>query len=385
MKILRGSLQQFIGVPIVQACKKTQQISTTITYTLFMIVLCSTIIAGFSGCGINFFTPLPSKATTTPTVGTQNADTDPLAANTLTPTKAVAVGWSPDSRSIAMAVRNVKEAGIWVWDVAQKQRKYVYPLPGVTALAWSHDGTRIAAADDNGNVHIWDAANGHRIHNYQFYQKKINALAWSPDDERIASASDDATVKIRDVSDGAPVYTYSGHQSAVNSLAWSPDGTQVVSAANDKEHKIQIWEAITGKNVSYYSSAKPYKEIYAVAWSADGRIASSGDQEVHIWDAATRGDKVSIVCSGNQGTVRTLAWSPGNSRYIASGGDDNAVEICDTTSGKVISSYIKHHNASVTSLSWSSDGGRIASVDSGNQIVQVWEALSGKLLFLLSS
>jgi len=69
--------------------------------------------------------------------------------------------------------------------------------------------------------------------------------------------------------------------------------------------------------------------------------------------------------------VKALAWSPDGKR-IASGGNDNTVQVWDAADGGNVYTY-SGHSATVTSVIWSPDSERIAS-GSDDKTVQVWEA-----------
>jgi WD40 repeat protein len=112
---------------------------------------------------------------------------------------------SPDGKLIA--------SGSWdktvqVWDAATGAVRYTYngynvkaaqvnPAKGVLpdlifAVAWSHNGKRIAAVtqvycgDNCGVVLSWDAYTGR---NFSFYvDQPIFAMAWSPDDKRLVTS-----------------------------------------------------------------------------------------------------------------------------------------------------------------------------------------------------
>lgn len=65
----------------------------------------------------------------------------------------------------------------------------------ISALAWSHDGSRIASAC-NEDVRIWDATTGHLLSIYREHTAQVTALAWSPDSLRIASGDDSGSLLI---------------------------------------------------------------------------------------------------------------------------------------------------------------------------------------------
>jgi serine/threonine protein kinase len=114
--------------------------------------------------------------------------------------------------------------------------------------------------------------------------------------------------------------------------------------------------------------------VNAVAWSPDGkRIASGGqDNTVQVWDAVDGGNV--FTYRGHSDPVAAVAWSP-DGRRIASGGWDNTVQVWDAADGGHAFTY-HGHSVAVFAVAWSPDGRRIAS-GSGDNTVRVWDAADG--------
>ncbi len=204
-----------------------------------------------------------------------------------------ALSWSPDGTRIASACSTTigTDKTVHIWEVATGQTllhcdasNSLLPNFSAFAVAWSPDGTRIAATCGDKTIRVWHAVNGHLISAYQSNAKYESRIAWSPDSTRIAAiVSSNHTVEVWDTKTAANILTYFGHTNRVRGIAWSPDGSRIASASNDKT--VQIWDSATGTLISRYVGHSD--RATSVAWSPDGmRIASaSNDRTVQIWQA----------------------------------------------------------------------------------------------------
>ena len=126
------------------------------------------------------------------------------------------------------------------------------------------------------------------------------------------------------------------HDLWIRSVVSSPDGRLIASVADDMLCK--LWDAETGELVRTLSDHQPLTPhhypsmLYAVAFSADGKLLATGDKVGHvaIWDTAT-GKTVGAVEAPvmytwdpkqrrhSIGGIRSLAFSP-DSEKLAVGG-----------------------------------------------------------------
>src|SRR6266487_4501010 len=127
--------------------------------------------------------------------------------------------------------------------------------------------------------------------------------------------------------------------------------------------------------------------VNAIAWSPDGTYVASGseDNTVQIWDVNTK--SAIFIYSEQVNGVHAIAWSP-DGKYVASGsgssvnyGADNTVRIWDSTTGHTLYVYRGHQGpvlavawTSKSPLSFSGQGSRIAS-GSKDGTVQIWQAM----------
>jgi WD40 repeat protein/nucleoside phosphorylase/predicted nucleotidyltransferase len=202
-----------------------------------------------------------------------------------------AVAWSPDGKRIASACSSIGlDKTLHVWDAVTGQLLSCYdvrsgwgPHFSVLSVAWSPDGTRIAATCDDKVIRVWSTETGQLVSTYRFRSEAANHITWSPNSQYLASAHTDHTAQIWDTFTKKKVMAYHKHTDSVRCIAWSPDGTSVATASNDKT--VHIWDPLTGKCIYVYRGHANWTT--SVTWSPDGtRIASaSNDQTVHIWQA----------------------------------------------------------------------------------------------------
>jgi hypothetical protein len=74
---------------------------------------------------------------------------------------------------------------------------------GISAVAYSPDGRRVASGGQDRAVKVWDLRTGQEILNLEGHTSAVYAVAFNPDGRRLASTGGDATVKLWDLG-GAP-------------------------------------------------------------------------------------------------------------------------------------------------------------------------------------
>ncbi len=240
-------------------------------------------------------------------------------------------------------------------------------------LAWSPDGTTLAAAAQSGAITLHDAATGTVRGTLSGHEDGTNVVAWSPDGTLLASGGQDGAVKIWNSTTGAQVAATGLGSAWVEHLAWSstggtpallfaaagrklaalradgtiahtfPDAPKTISAM-----AVQAPSALPGIQPSAFSVQPSFlavacfghvavwnaqdftahKEfsygnaIYALVWSPDRRwlVAGCHDNAVHLWAPA---EDLELHMSGYETRLKELSFSS-DSKWLATGGGRDA-------------------------------------------------------------
>jgi WD40 repeat protein len=300
---------------------------------------------------------------------------------------ATSVAWSPSGKRLASGGDDGK---VFIWDPTTHETVLtISPQFGaIRALAWNPDTTLLASAGGLGgavNMKVWEVADvatreRHRpkpareVFALPADKSPVCSLAWSADGTRLAAGSGDGTIRVVEgIKKNPKVQVIRAHRGLVRSLAWSSQGDRLASAAgSDASDFIKVWDPIRGTELArmhdYQSS------VYQVAWSPDGkRLASaSTDRLVIAWDVET-GRRLATM-SGHNDYAAAVVWSPDGTR-LASGGIDNSVRVWDPRTGEE-TLVLRGTAGAFSDVSWHPDGVMLAAACSDG-LIWIWDATRG--------
>ncbi len=280
-----------------------------------------------------------------------------------------AVAVHPQGKWIASV--NTGRREVRLWDGKREAPAFTLPASGTAhRLAFRPDGARLAVADNNGEVVVWDLAARRPVRNYPAHQKSIAGLAFSPDGQVLATASWDRTVKLWDVAHGTVRHVLEGHADRAHAVAFHP--TRKRLATGDEAGYVRIWDSDKGK-LAYPPLEGHKSAVYGLAFSPDGKhLASAGSNgNVRLWDLMVRPPRVVQSLTGNAGAVYSIAFSP-DGRYLAYGGSDSTVRVWHLKMG-VERIVFRGHTAAIESVRFTPDGRRLVSCCPQEGTVKVWD------------
>ncbi|GAA6028194.1 hypothetical protein JCM8097_006907 [Rhodosporidiobolus ruineniae] len=242
-------------------------------------------------------------------------------------------------------------------------------------LDWS--STNLVAIGLAESVYVWNAATGDVTElchvgsggdasTLSEGDEYVCSVKFTEDGSHLAVGLASGPVQIYDVCAGALVRTMQGHPSRVPSLSWS--GAIVASGCRSGE----IWNSDVRVAQHCVAQLKGHRgEVCGLSWRPEmagglsgggqGLLASGGnDNVVNVWDGRmTNAPKMSKT--NHTAAVKALAWCPWNSSLLASGGgsSDRTIHFWNTTQSARLNSLVTP--SQVTSLVWNPHGKELLS------------------------
>ncbi|CCO33973.1 Vegetative incompatibility protein HET-E-1 [Rhizoctonia solani AG-1 IB] len=245
----------------------------------------------------------------------------------------------------------------------------------VLSVAYSPDGTRVAAGCSNGSVSIRNAYDGMLLVGpLQGHTRLVYSVVFSGDGRLVASGSEDRTIRVWDVRSGSRVAgPFQGHTDIVWSVSFSPDSTRIVSGSNDST--IRVWRATDG--VLLLGPLHGHTDrVNCVTFSPDGALIASAsrDMTIRLWHSHD-GTPAASPIHGHTNTVNCVTFTPDGTRLV-SASFDNTVRVWRVSDGSVVTSPFQGHTDVVSSVAVSGDGTLVAS-GSNDCTVRVWRLDDG--------
>jgi WD40 repeat protein len=290
---------------------------------------------------------------------------------------------SPAGTRLAM----ISEDAQWisVLDTTTNQPIYNIKRPAnrLERMAFSPDGSQLAAAGRDRKVHVWDAGTGVEQLTLGGHTEFLFNLAFSPDGQHLASAGFDGVVKIWSLEPSYEVLTIPSV--GFNRMALSPDGTRiaangVVNPETGQPNLFRVWDAENGKLI--FEQQAHENRGMAVVFSPDGKeIATGGDDQLLKVTDAVSGETV-LAQPVEDGVLLGIAYRP-DGKVLAAVGTSGIIRLVDRATGKVLQTW-DAGLGEISSAAFSPDGVQLAVVSSDVNDAKIFDASTGKELVTLT-
>jgi WD40 repeat protein len=225
--------------------------------------------------------------------------------------------FSPDGRYIALGI----PGGAAIIDV--KTGKEIIPIKSnfTGSLVFSHDGKMLAVSLSGRQVGVWDTQTWQQKINIKGFGSDVGPMNFSPDGKRLVTGTVSGKVQLWDITrDYGPIIFQLGKGYA-DKLAFAANGKRFLIRGSDLATR--AFDTANGRelfSLKGHYVEKPYVLppvlMHALAVSDDGKtIATTGDENIRIWDAVTGKELHNIITPGKRNYVLALSQ---NGRMVAS-------------------------------------------------------------------
>lgn len=215
-------------------------------------------------------------------------------------------------------------------------------------LDWS-SGNQVAIGLER-NVYVWSADSGSVNCLLETSPDTyVSSVKWSGDGAYVGVGLGTGEVQIWDVEEGTKLRSMFGHDSRVGVMGWSKHTLSTGARSGLVfNHDVRIAQHKVAELVSHTS------EVCGLEWRPDGaQLATGGnDNLVNIWDARSL-SAPKFTKTSHRAAVKALSWCPWQLNLLATGGGsyDRHIHFWNTTTGARTNSI--DTGSQVTSLRWS--------------------------------
>jgi len=184
--------------------------------------------------------------------------------------------FSPDG-TLAATGTQVNDGAVRIWDLTTPEPTLLFELeghePGIKALQFSTDGTRLLTAGSDLTPRIWDPRTGELLVTFEGHTDRLAGAELSRDGNRLLTWDENETARIWDARTGDELHVL---RPPAGGVIWgdiSDDGTLV--AIGETTGVVRVWDAETGIELAEFTG---HAGLVFPTFNADGtKILTSGD------------------------------------------------------------------------------------------------------------
>lgn len=211
---------------------------------------------------------------------------------------------------------------------------------GTSDLAFSPDGTLIAAAHSDGHIRVWDVENRELLHDFftptrRQCQVRAVSVDFSADGKEIAAGKIGGEVQVWNLGSGQPrliidIHPNQDNNCYFNDARYSPDGSEILTTSGGET--LRAWDAQTGEFLDYVGLYQGPRISYHPSgqWIATGQSADYIELHIINRQDPNEWQNVPIPNATNGLNTNDLQFSP-DGHWLAAATANGKFHVWDTS------------------------------------------------------
>lgn len=204
----------------------------------------------------------------------------------------------------------------FITKTGREEKKINAHSGAVISIKWSHDGSAILTAGEDGDVKIWSKSGNLRSCLMSTGQS-VYCTCWGPDDDQVIIGNG-KMLMIKTVQANRKNLQWNAHDGIVLCVDWNVANGLIISGGEDCTYK--VWDAF-GRQLK---SSQPVEHVItSIGWSPNGESFAVGSYNV-----IRLCDKTGWSHCRHRlqiGSVMNLAWTSDGTQFACAGGNGSTV------------------------------------------------------------
>ena len=268
------------------------------------------------------------------------------------------LGSLPQAESLLWSeyLRNPTERGRWALRELYQQQPVLWTAAAhtgeVRAITFDDTETIVVSAGMDGRLVALDATSGKKLAEQMAHPTGMWAMTRVPGRGSILSGGLDGRLRLWRASDLALIGDAPPHKAPIRGVAVSPDGVLAASSSDDGELRVWTVEHPDHKRSVHLDRASQW---WGVSFDPSGKLLAVGlgDGRLQLYDVAQL-TLIREFSSRHDGAVSRVAFSP-DGKLLASGSGDRTARIWEVESGREVE-VMRSNNGTTRSVRFSPDG-----------------------------
>lgn len=292
------------------------------------------------------------------------------------------IAFSPDGTLLAAATTGNNLA---LWDVSSGEQFAFLKnhIEFVLLMTFSPDGNTLAYSDHD-YVYLWDVAEKRQRARITLDGPFARRIVFSPDGTvftftRGFTYTENPTVSLWRTTDGQPIAKLQGHTAPAKCSAFSPDGA-LLATSSLKENIVRIWNVASKRQQTVLrGDAQPAQ---CITFSPDGTVLAVATEDgiIQLWNIGT--GRIKTVLRGHNGCIENIAFNLDGTKLASSSNADVSIRLWDVVSGRELLVHKANDKNDLVGFALSPNGSMLAGWINGiynpAREIKLWSTITGK-------